>query len=317
MERYFQNAVVGIIEFDAAGRLARANTGARRMLGFPEDEMMQMTWRDIVHPDDIAPAIENFEPLAHDGLGDVLEVRCRTKTGFLPVAVNVHAGEKDADGRPGYFVAFLMDMSKQKEAEHNAHLRERQLRDLNTKIGKALCDALEARDPYTSGHQDQVALVAAAIGRNLGLAVPDMNAVVAAATVHDIGKIGVPSEYLAKPGKLDAIEWAVIKTHAKKGYDILKPMETEFPVAEIVYQHHERLDGSGYPRGLKNGAILEAAQIVAVADLADSIIHPRPYRKALGMDFALSILKQERGTKFIPDIADAGAEVIRSFPWDA
>jgi HD-GYP domain-containing protein (c-di-GMP phosphodiesterase class II) len=134
--------------------------------------------------------------------------------------------------------------------------------------------------------------------------------VVAAASVHDIGKIGVPNEYLAKPGKLEAVEWAVIQTHAKKGYDILKPLETEFPVAEIVYQHHERLDGSGYPRGIKGAAFLREAQIVALADISDSVINARPYRKALGKDYALSIIQNDRGVKFAEDICEACATVI-------
>jgi len=186
---------------------------------------------------------------------------------------------------------------------------------LRSKIGRALCDALDARDSYTSGHQDQVANLAASIGQVLGLGEHELQAVIAAASVHDIGKIGIPNEYLSKSGKLDAVEWAVMQTHARKGYDILKPLEAEFPVAEIVYQHHERLDGSGYPRGLKGRDVLREAQIVAVADMSDSIINSRPYRKALGKDFALEVIARERGEKFSEDIGDACATVINTFPW--
>ncbi|MBY0510276.1 MAG: HD domain-containing protein [Rhodospirillaceae bacterium] len=148
----------------------------------------------------------------------------------------------------------------------------------------------------------------------LGLALVDCRAVAAAAGVHDIGKVSIPQEYLAKPTKLDPLEWSIIKTHSERGYEILRPMESEFPVAEIVYQHHERLDGTGYPRGLRNGAILREAQIIAVADTADSIINSRPYRSALGKDYAIQVLTEERGIKVLPDITDACLVALAEYP---
>ena len=316
MERYFDTEVIGIIETDADFKIVRANSGIQRMLGFNEGELLQRTWMDVTHPDDIQKTRDHFDALLELGKpGEVLELRYRTKTRHsLSVAVNVHAGEIGEDGRPRYYVGFVMDISRQKEAESFALLNQDHLNDLTAKIGKALCDALGSRDPYTSGHQDHAAHFAGEICAKLGLSRGHLNAVVAAANIHDIGKIGVPSEYLSKPTKLEDFEWAVIKSHAKRGYEILSPMQTEYPVAEIVYQHHERLDGAGYPRGLRGNQILREAQIVAAADTADSIINPRPFRKALGNERAIMVLREERGVKISADIVDACIEVIEALP---
>jgi len=316
MDRYFHNDVVGIIEVGADFKIVRVNTGIRRMLGFSEEEMLQWTWMDVTHPNDIQKARDHFDWLFDQGRpGEVLELRYRTKSGgYLDVALNVHAGEAGADGNPSYYVGFVMDLSRQKVAEEAAVLSQTHLQDLHSKIGKALSDALESRDPYTSGHQDHVAHFVDGLCLKLGIPEKERHAVVAAANVHDIGKIAIPSEFLSKPTALDDVEWAVIKTHSKRGFDILKPMETEFPVAELVYQHHERLDGTGYPRGLGNGQILRGAQIIAAADTADSIINARPYRKALGREHAISVLRQDRGLKVDVGIADACIELIQEQP---
>jgi putative two-component system response regulator len=153
--------------------------------------------------------------------------------------------------------------------------------------------AVEAKDPYTSGHQRRTALIACAIAADMGLPEEQIKGIRMAGLIHDVGKIAVPSEILSKPSRLSDIEFALIKTHAQVGYDILKGINFPWPVAEIAYQHHERMDGSGYPRGLKGEEILLEARITAVADVAEAMASHRPYRPALGIDAALQEIENK------------------------
>ena len=161
---------------------------------------------------------------------------------------------------------------------------------------EALAATIEVRDPYTAGHQRRTTAIAEAIGQRMGLDEQRLKALHIAGTVHDIGKISVPASILSKPGKLSDPEFAVIKRHPETGYEILKGIEFPWPVAEIVYQHHERLDGNGYPRGLKGDEILPEARILAVADILEAISSHRPYRPALGIEVAVEELKKLRGS---------------------
>ena len=169
----------------------------------------------------------------------------------------------------------------------------------------ALALALEMRDPYTAGHQKRVAQLAGAIAGEMNRPYDEVRGIRLAALIHDIGKIQVPSEILSKPGKLTEIEFELIKSHSQVGYDILKEIEFPWPIADIVYQHHERLDGSGYPRGLKGDEIMLQARIIAVADVVEAMSSHRPYRAALGTEEALAELKEKRGISYDPDVVDA------------
>jgi len=170
---------------------------------------------------------------------------------------------------------------------------------------KALSIALEKRDPYTAGHQDRVAELAAAIAMKLDYP-PDMiEGIKIASRLHDLGKIYVPSEFLTRPGKLSEEEFNVIKMHPVIGFDILKDIEFPWPVAAIVLQHHERIDGTGYPYGLSGDEIMPEAQILAVSDTVETIATDRPYRKTLGLDYALELIVKERGKSLDPLVVDA------------
>ncbi len=170
---------------------------------------------------------------------------------------------------------------------------------------KALASALEIRDPYTAGHQERVARLATAIAEEMHLSPDQIEAVRIAGTIHDIGKIYVPSDILNKPGRLTDIEFSLVKQHSQMGYEILKHVEFPWPVAEIVHQHHERLDGSGYPRGLKNDEILLESRILAVADVVEAMSAHRPYRPALGTGVALEELAQKSGKLYDPEVVKA------------
>lgn len=168
----------------------------------------------------------------------------------------------------------------------------------------AVASMVEMRDPYTTGHQRQVAELAVAIGRAMGLPEKQVYGLHLAGIVHDLGKIHIPAEILSKPGKLTKIEYEMIKGHTESGYEILKNIDFLWPIAQTVLQHHERIDGSGYPAGLKGDQILLEAKIIAVADVVEAISSHRPYRPALGIDAALKELRDNRGKYYEPAVVD-------------
>lgn len=180
---------------------------------------------------------------------------------------------------------------------------------------RAIAATIEVRDPYTSGHQRRVADLSVLLGQELALDVFELEGLHIAASVHDIGKIRIPAEILTKPGRLDPAEFELIKLHAVASFDILKNIQFPWPIANIVLQHHERLDGSGYPHGLKNTEILPEAMIIAVADVVESMATARPYRKSLGIQAAIEEIDRGRGTKFSADVVDAFIRIHEGQRW--
>jgi putative nucleotidyltransferase with HDIG domain len=179
-------------------------------------------------------------------------------------------------------------------------------------IVKTLSKLIETRDPYTSGHEDQVAKIACKIANEMKLTEEQIAAIHVSATLHDIGKISVPSEILTKPGRLSNLEREIIKTHCKVANDILINIEFPYPVAEIIYQHHERIDGSGYPRGLKGDQIAIEARIIGAADVMDAMASYRPYRPALGVDAAIEEIVKFRGITYDPAVVDACLKIFKN-----
>ena len=174
----------------------------------------------------------------------------------------------------------------------------------------AMAMTVEMRDPYTAGHQRQVADLASAIAVKMGIPREQRDSIHLAGTIHDIGKMQVPTEILSKCGKLTALEFDMIKTHSQAGFDILKTIEFQWPIAEFVLQHHERMDGSGYPSGLKAESILIEARILSVADVVDAIVPHRPYRSALGIEKAQEEIFDNRGIVYDSDVVDACLSII-------
>jgi putative nucleotidyltransferase with HDIG domain len=163
---------------------------------------------------------------------------------------------------------------------------------------------VEARDPYTAGHQRRVADLARAIAEEMGLSKERIEGIRVAGGLHDIGKINIPAEILGKPGRINNMELGLIKMHPQVGYNILKGIEFPWPVAQIVLQHHERMDGSGYPQGLVGGDIVLEARILAVADVVEAMSSHRPYRPAHNIDKALEEISQNSGILYDPEVAD-------------
>lgn len=199
-------------------------------------------------------------------------------------------------------LAFGILTSRVKKAHRE---NEQRLQQNMLQTVKAIAGIVEMRDPYTSGHQVRVAEVARAIAGQMGMPDEQVQAIYLAGLLHDLGKISIPAEILSKPGRLNAIEYSLIKMHPQSGYDILKDIDFAWPIAQMVLQHHEHLDGSGYPQGLRDGEILIGARILSVADVVEAMSSHRPYRPGLGINAALDEIVRARGTHYDPQVVDA------------
>jgi HD-GYP domain-containing protein (c-di-GMP phosphodiesterase class II) len=201
--------------------------------------------------------------------------------------------------------ALKLEITERKKTEENLKHTTKKLYDSLANIIQAISKIIEIRDPYTAGHQRRVAQLACAIAKLMQLSVDQINGLHLAGIIHDVGKIQVPAEILANPGSLSEAEFSIVKTHPVAGYDILKNIEFPWPIAEIIYQHHERLDGSGYPLGLKGTDMLLEAKILAVADVVEAMSSHRPYRPALGVESALAEIEMHKGTLYDDYVVDA------------
>lgn len=210
-----------------------------------------------------------------------------------------------ADG-PVRVVVAHENITAVKQAEEQVRRHGSQLLETFSSTVEAIGLAIEKRDPYTAGHQRQVATLAVEIGRQLGLVSDRLFGLHLGAMIHDIGKISIPAEILNRPGGLSEPEYAIIRQHPLVGFEILRGIEFPWPIAEMVWQHHERLDGTGYPRGLQGDAICLEARIIAVADVFDAITSHRPYRPGRGMDEARAELLRGRGQVYDAAVVDAG-----------
>jgi len=280
--------------------------------------MTQVT-NNLIASDAFAPWRENARA---SGLASTISLPiCAAGSAIGTLAV--YGREADAFGPPevGLFEELAADIgygivSRRTRTERDL-LQQKQLlaveRLKNTLIGTvgAIALTVEKRDAYTAGHQRRVAELSMAIGRSLNLAEDRLEGLRLGATIHDIGKIAVPAEILSRPGKLSALEYELIKTHPQVGYDIVKDVEFPWPVTDMLLQHHERLDGSGYPQGLKGGQPILEARIIAVADVVEAMSSHRPYRPALRIGEALAEIERGRGSVYDPLVADACLKLFR------
>ena len=196
-------------------------------------------------------------------------------------------------------------------AEEELHESLKKLRTAMESVVEAMALAIDKRDPYTSGHQKRVSILADAIAEEMGLPKDQIEGVRMAAMIHDVGKNAIPVQILSKPVKLTRLEMEMIKEHSQMGYDILKGIEFPWPVAQMVLQHHERIDGSGYPQGLSGDEIYLGAKILGVADVVEAMASHRPYRASLGLDKAMEEISKNRGVLYDPDVVDAALRFLR------
>jgi PAS domain S-box-containing protein len=293
--------------------LISANAAFARMAGYDSPEDLIESIKDIgtqlyVYPEDRERFMEIRE--AKDFV-DGFEVEFKKKNGStFWVVINART-VKDEQGEILYLEGLIEDITVRKHAEKQLQQTLESLRKSFGATVQVMVSAIESRDPYTSGHQNRAAELARAIATEMGLAQDIIEGIRMAGSIHDIGKISIPAEILSKPTKLTEIEYSIIKVHAQKGYEMLKDIESPWPLAQIVYQHHERMDGSGYPQGLKGDEIITEARIMAVADVVEAMASHRPYRTALGIEAALAEIEQNKGTHYDNTVAHACLRLFR------
>jgi PAS domain S-box-containing protein len=309
----FENAVEGIFRSTPEGRFVTVNPAMARMYGYESPEQMVEEIRDIGTELYVDPKERSRFQDSLDRHGSMagFEMQSPRRDGTLIwISMSSHK-VTDAEEKTLYREGIVEDVTARKQAEEAlVQSMEKLKRNLEGTI-QAMSMMVEGRDPYTAGHQRRVSNLACTIAQEMGLPKETWENIRMAGTIHDIGKMSVPAEILSKPTKLRQIEMNLIKVHSQAGYDVLKDVNLPYPIADIVLQHHERLDGSGYPQGLKNGQILLEALIVAVADVVEAIASHRPYRPALGIDAALEEIGRGKGIVYDAKAVEACLRLFR------
>lgn len=265
---------------------------------------------DGIHPDDRAAVDRAYQDSLQNKMPYQIEHRLLMKDGRVKYVLEKAETTFDEAGKPLHSLGTVQDVTASNYAERALREQRQVLEQALEGTVHTASIAVELRDPYTAGHQRRVADLACAIAREMGLDEERIRGIRLGAQIHDIGKIGVPAEILSKPTRLTPIELQIVQRHAEMGFDILKEVKFPWPVAEIAHQHHERMDGSGYPQGLKGEQIQLEARIVAVADVVESMASHRPYRAALGIEAALDEIVAGRGTHYDEQVVDACQQVL-------
>jgi PAS domain S-box-containing protein len=292
------------------GKVVFVNPASSDVLDYPGDQLVSRPFAEFVHPDDRAMVVDNYiKRMKGEEIPPSYSFRIIHRDGTARWA-ELNAVLMNWEGKPAS-LNFLSDISDRKRAEEEL---QRTLESLRRAVGatiQVMVTSVEVRDPYTAGHQLRSVDLARAIAQEMGLPQEKIDGIRMAGSIHDIGKLSVPAELLSKPAKLTAIEFSLIKEHSHKGYEMLKDVKSPWPLAEIVYQHHERMDGSGYPRNLKGDEILMEARIIAVSDVVEAMASHRPYRPALGIPMALEELETNRGILYDISVVDACLKLFR------
>jgi PAS domain S-box-containing protein/putative nucleotidyltransferase with HDIG domain len=293
-------------EIDRNERYTYVSPKITSLIGYRPEEVLGMTPFDLMPKMEAERFAEKFRVItAEEAPFGSLENILVHSDGHLIMVETSGLPIYDEQGVFRGYRGIDRDVTERKRAESELTLSLEKLSHSIESAVEAMALTVEMKDPYTAGHQRRVALLACAIAKELNLPDKLIDGLRLAAVVHDIGKIYVPAEILSKPGKITGIEFSLIKTHPKVGFDVLKTIEFPWPVAQIVLQHHERLNGKGYPVGLAAEEILLEAKILSVADVVEAMSSHRPYRPALGRNLALEEIIQQSGVAYDPDVVDA------------
>jgi PAS domain S-box-containing protein/putative nucleotidyltransferase with HDIG domain len=291
---------------------------AAKLRGFTYQEILELPLEKQITPESLKPALKMFSEEiprieADPGYNPVrtLDLEYYRKDGTTVWAESSFSLIRDPSGKPISILAEARDITERKQAEEKLVKSYASLKKTLDDAIDTMAKIVETRDPYTSGHQHKVADLAIAIAREMKLEDTRIDQLRMAAVIHDIGKLYVPSDILSKPGKLSDIEFNLIKAHPQHGYDIVKGMDFPCNIAKTVLQHHERLDGSGYPNQLKGEDMVLEAKILAVADVVEAMVAHRPYRPALGLDKALEEISKNKGKLYDPDVVDACVKLFK------
>jgi PAS domain S-box-containing protein len=308
-ERYrsiFENAQEGIFRSTPEGKIILANPAMAKMFGYASSEELITGITDAARQLYVDPEERTKIRKLIEAQGNIRnhETQFYKKDGSIIWVSMTMQAVRDEKGQLLYYEGMDEDITVRKESA------DRMRKALGATV-QAISVTVETRDPYTAGHQKKVADLSRAIATEMNLSADQIDGIRMAAIIHDLGKISVPAEILSKPTKLTALEFSLIKTHAQSGYDILKNIDFPWPIARVVLEHHERMDGSGYPNGLTGNNILLESRILSVADVVESMGSHRPYRPSLGVDTALAEIEQNRGTHYDPAVADACLRLFR------
>lgn len=305
-----ENASDIIFASDLEGHFTSSNPAASRVYGYTLEEILHLNVAGIVDPEYLPLLRRKIRPKSQSAHHtEPYELLTNSKDGS-PVWVEVSTRLVLRDGQPAGVEGIARDVTARKQAEDELQRSLERLQRTLEQTVYSLAAAVETRDPYTAGHQRRVADLASAVAMELGLSEHQTRGVHMAGLIHDVGKIHIPAEILSKPTRLTEVEWSLVKTHPQVGHDILKSIEFPWPVAQIVLQHHERIDGSGYPVGLSGEDILREARILAVADVVEAMVSHRPYRPARTLEEALQEIEENRGTLYEAHSVDACLRVI-------
>ncbi|HUN53583.1 MAG TPA: PAS domain S-box protein [Smithella sp.] len=309
--RSFDDSPLGVRISTLAGETIYANRAILDIYGYDDAEELKDT-----------PLQKRYTPESYAEFQTRKEKRLRGEHG--PSEYEISIVRKNGEIRHLYVLrkeifwngqkqsqVVYQDITLRRQAENKLNETLENLRQSIKTTIQVLGTASEARDPYTAGHQRRVADLARAIATEMKLPHDKIEAIRMAAAIHDIGKISVPSEILCKPAMLTDLEFCLVKNHPQLSYDIIKDVESPWPLADIVYQHHERVDGSGYPQGLKDANILMEARVLAVADVVEAMMSYRPYRPTLGLEIALSEIENNAGILYDRRVANACLKLFR------
>ena len=293
------------------GKLAYVNPRAAEIVGHGSvDDLIGKDFMQLIADADRGNVAENMRKLLYKEVPNVTLEFCIVHTEGHTITVGANASYAIYHGQPAV-IGLIQDISEKKRDEERILKYVDQLKSTFLSTVQLATSLSEMRDPYTAGHERRVSEIAVAIATELGLDEQRIEGIKVAGYLHDIGKISIPSEILVKPGRLNATEYALVQGHAQASYDVLKIVPFPWPVATIALQHHERMDGSGYPNKLKGDEILLESRIMAVADVVEAMASHRPYRPGLGIDTALAEIERGSGTLYDPVVAAACLRMFR------
>lgn len=298
----FENSRDMIYFSSVEGDLLQFNSALVETLGYTREELLATKLEALcINP----PGREFLDQVRGRDFVKDYPVSLKRKDGKAISVLATACVMRDQKGMILGYQGIFQDVTGQRLAEEKIRKSCENLKKSIEDTIRAIALTVEIRDPYTAGHHTRVAKLACAIAREMGVSGEQVDGVKTAAAIHDIGKISIPAEILSKPGRMNEIEFSLIRTHPQVGFEILKTIEFPWPVAEIVLQHHERMNGTGYPSGLLGAEILLEARILGVADVVEAMASHRPYRPALPIAEALREIACNRGILYDPEVVDA------------
>ena len=300
-----------IIYKDIEGRIIRANKTMADRFEIPVKDIVGKTIEELVPKEQAENMRKDDKEVIISGKPKRDIIQPYTTPEGIRWTITDKIPYKDKEGKITGVIAFAKDITVQRKAEQKLKQTFQKLKQTMDATIETMSRMIEAKDPYTAGHQLRVSQLTTAIAKELNLSPDKIEGIRVSSLIHDIGKISVPTEILSKSIALTDIEFSLIKSHSQIGYDILNSIDFPFPIAQIVLQHHEKINGSGYPRGLKGDEILLKSKIICVADVVEAMSSHRPYRPALGIDAALEEISKNRGILYDPEVVDVCLKLFK------